>query len=113
VKIANLTGALTSLPKPRIPPPLLPLHPLANPAYTRLHAWAVRLVLGSPNRDRSGGRRHHTADRLVAETAAPVETGGGMFGPVEWPTVVVLGVALVVAVVVAIGLPRRKRPPRS
>ena len=63
--------------------PLLPLHPPSEPAYTRRHARPVRPVLRSPNRDRSGGRRHHTADRLVAGTAAPVEAGGQHVRPVR------------------------------
>ena len=85
---------------------------LANPRILAAMLGPFDLYSVLQNRDRSGGRRHNTADRLVAGAAAPVETGGGMFGPFEWPTVIVLGVALVAAVVVAIGLPRRKRPPR-
>jgi hypothetical protein len=84
----------------------------ASRVYTRAHARAVPLVLGSPDRDRGGSRRPHAVDRLVAGSAAPVEPGAPLLGPFDWYTVIALGIALVAAVVVAIGLPGRKRIPR-
>ena len=34
-----------------------------------------------------------------------------MLSPFDWLTIGILGIALVIAVIVAIGLPQRKRPP--